>query len=123
MNIIKSIQSITYQSFGIVIMLIGLGLVVMAFLNSPLQLQIAIGLVGLGFITIGMVQVKRDHDRKKTEEVFDIILAKLDEIQQELKKNEQSKGTGVAIADALSSGLKYYTKFLTKQKKEEDNEG
>ncbi len=49
-------------------------------------------------------------------------MTKLDEIQQELKKEDQSKGTGVAIADVISSGLKYYSEYITKQKKEEDNE-
>ncbi|MFC1958322.1 hypothetical protein ACFLV6_00145 [Chloroflexota bacterium] len=38
------------------------------------------------------------------------------------KKEVQSKGTGVVIADVLSSGLKCYSDYLTKQKKEEDNE-
>jgi len=91
-------------------------------LNSPIQLQIALGLIGLGFITLGLVQVKRGQDRKTNEDRVDIIMAKLDEIQQELKKKEQPKGTGVAIADAISSGLKYYSEYMTKKKKEEDNE-
>jgi len=122
MNLIKLIVSTSYQSFGIVMMLVGLGMVVMAFLNSPIQLQIALGLIGLGFITLGLVQVKRGQDRKTNEDRVDIIMAKLDEIQQELKKKEQPKGTGVAIADAISSGLKYYSEYMTKKKKEEDNE-
>ena len=97
-------------------------MVVIAFINSPIQLQIALGLIGLGFITLGLVQVKRGQDRKNNEGKLDIIVTKLDEIQQELKKEEQPKGTGVVIADVLSSGLKYYSEYITKQKKEEDNE-
>ncbi len=103
-------------------MLIGLGMVVLAFMNSPIQLQIALGLIGLGFITLGLMQVKRGQDRKINEERFDIIVTKLDEIQQELKKEDQSKGTGVAIADVISSGLKYYAEYMTKSNKEEGNE-
>lgn len=122
MNLIKLIDSISYQSFGIVMMLIGLGMVVLAFMNSPIQLQIALGLIGLGFITLGLMQVKRGQDRKINEERFDIIVTKLDEIQQELKKEDQSKGTGVAIADVISSGLKYYAEYMTKSNKEEGNE-
>ena len=122
MNLIKLIVSISYQSFGIVMMLIGLGIVVMAFINSPLQLQIVSGLIGVGFINLGLVQVKRGQDRRKNEERIDIIVTKLDEIQQELKKENQPKGTGVVIADVLSSGLKYYSEYLTTQRKEEDNE-
>ncbi|MFC1964171.1 hypothetical protein ACFLV1_02185 [Chloroflexota bacterium] len=122
MNLIKLIVSTSYQSFGIVMMLIGLGMVVIALMNSPIQLQIASGLIGLGFINLGLVQVKRGQDRKKNEERIDIIVTKLDEIQQELTKEDQSKGTGVAIADVISSGLKYYSEYITKQKKAEDNE-
>jgi len=121
MNLIKLIVSTSYQSFGIVMMLIGLGMVVMAFINSPLQLQIAVGISGLGFLSLGLVQIKRAQNAKAEEERFNKIIAKLDEIQQELKEEEQTKGTGVVIADAISSGLKYYSEYITKKKKE-DNE-
>ena len=124
MNLIKLIVSTSYQSFGIVMMLIGLGMVIMAFINSPLQLQIAMWIMGLGFFSLGLVlvQVKRLQDEKRDKDRFDEIIAKLDEIQQELKKEEQTKGTGVVIADVISSGLKYYSEYITKQKKGEDNE-
>ncbi|MFC1847504.1 hypothetical protein ACFLW5_01655 [Chloroflexota bacterium] len=122
MNLIKLIVGTSYQSLGIGIMLVGLGMVVMAFINSPLQLQMAMWIVGLGFFLLGLVQIKRAHNVKAEEERFNQIIAKLDEIQQELKKDEQTKGTGVAIADAISSGLKYYSEYITRQKKEEDNE-
>ena len=56
------------------------------------------------------------------EERFDMIVTKLDEIQQEFKKEDQPKGTGVAIADVITSGLKYYADQITKSKKEENNE-
>jgi Na+/phosphate symporter len=122
MNLIKLIVSTSYQSFGIVMMLIGLGMVVMAFINSPLQLQIAMWIIGLGFFSLGLVHIKRAQSVKAEEERFNKIIAKLDEIQQELKKEEQPKGTGVAIADVITSGLKYYADQITKSKKEEDNE-
>jgi len=101
---------------------IGFGIIILASINSPLQLQIAIGFTGLGFITLGLVQVKREQDRKVNEERFDIIVTKIDEMQQELKKTDQSKGTGVVVADILSTSLQYYTDYLTKRKKEEDSE-
>jgi len=122
MKLIKLIVSTSYQSFGIVMMLIGLGLVIMAFINSPLQLQIAMGIVGLGFFSLGLVQIKRAQNAKAEEERFNKIIAKLDEIQQELNKEEQTKGTGVVIADVITSSLKYYAEHMTKQKKKEDNE-
>jgi hypothetical protein len=103
-------------------MLIGLGVIVMAFINSPLPLQIAMWISGLGFFSLGLVQIKRAQDTKAEEERFNRIITKLDEIQQELEKEEQTKGSGIVIADALSSGLKYYADYLAKQKKEEENE-
>ncbi len=94
----------------------------MAFINSPLQLQIAMWIIGLGFFSLGLVQIKQAQNVEAEEERFNKIIAKLDEIQQELKKEEQPKGAGVVIADVLSSGLKYYSEYITRQKKEEGNE-
>ncbi len=122
MRFLASIVNVSYWLYSTVMIVIGLGIIILAFMNSPIQLQITLGLIGLGFITLGLVQVKRGQDRKINGERFDIIVTKLDDIQQELKKNEQNKGTGVVIADVLSSGLKYYSDYITKQKQEEDNE-
>ncbi len=122
MRFLESVVNASYWLYSAVMIVIGLGIIILAFMNSPIQLQIALGLIGLGFITLGLVQVKRGQDRKINEERFDLIVTKLDEIQQELKKDEQNKGTRVVIADVLSSGLKYYSDYLTKQKEEEDNE-
>ena len=110
------------KSIAIVITLIGLGLIISAFIDSSLQLQIALTLVGLGFICLGLMQLKRARERKQDEERFEQIMTKLKEIQQELEKAEQPKRTGVAIADVISSGLKYYTEHMTKPKKEEEND-
>ncbi len=122
MQFLKSIVNASYWLHSAVMIVIGLGIIILAFMNSPLQLQIVLGLIGLGFILSGLVQVKRGQDRKINGERFDLIVTKLDEIQQELKKEEQPKGTGVAIADVITSSLKYYAEYITKQKKEEDNE-
>ena len=122
MHFLKSIISASYRVSGTVMIVSGLGIIILAFMNSPLQLQIVLGLIGLGFIILGLVQVKRLQDEKRDKERFDEIIAKLDEIQQELKKEEQPKGTGIAIADVITSSLKYYAEHMTKQKKEQNNE-
>ena len=119
MRFLESIARVSYWLFSTVMILIGFTTIILAVFNSPWQLQIALGLIGLGFISLGLVQVKRGQDRKKNEERIDIIVTKLDEIQQELKKEDQPKGTGVAIADVITSGLKYYADQITKSKKEE----
>lgn len=121
MRFLESIVNASYWIYSIMMILIGLGIIILAFMNSPIQLQIALGLFGLGFISLGLLHMKQSQDRKKYEERFDNIMTKLDEIQQELKKEDQPKRTGVAIADVITSSLKYYAEHMTKQKKEEDN--
>ena len=106
----------------IVIILVGLGLIITAFLDSPWQLQIASALVGLGFICLGLMQIRRLQEIRRYDEKYEQLMSKINEIKQELEKIEQPKGTGVAIADVISSGLKYYTEHMTKQKKEEEND-
>ena len=102
--------------------LIGLGIVVIALIDSPVQLQIILGLIGLGFIISGLVLLKFQQGSRQLEDKVNTLMTKLDEIHQEVKQGEQSKGKGVIIADVLSSGLKYYSEHIAKQKKEEDSQ-
>ncbi len=122
MRFLESIASVSYWLFSAVMILIGFTTIILAVFNSPWQLQIALGLIGLGFIALGLVYVKRAQNENIDEQRFNQIIARLDEIQGEIKKEERPKGTGVAIADVISSGLKYYAEQMSKQKKEEDNE-
>ena len=122
MRFLESIASVSYWSFSAVMILIGFTTIILAAFNSPWQLQIALGLIGLGFVALGLVYVKRAQNEKINEKRFDQIIVKLDEIQQELKKEDQPKGTGVVIADVLTAGLKYYAEQMNKQNKEEKHE-
>jgi len=117
-NFIKSIVNVSYEIFGAVIILSGLGIIVLAFTNSPWQLQIVMGFIGLGFIFLGLVQVKRVQDRKGDKERFEQIMTRLDQIQQELQKEKQSGRGGTVIADILTSGLKCYADKMKKEKSE-----
>ena len=119
MRYLKYLTCASYWLFSTVMIVIGFGMIVLAFINSPLQLQIALGLAGLGFISLGLVQLKRAQNDNVDEKRFNQIIGKLDEIQQELKKEKQSERSGIAIADVITSGLKYYAEHMTKQKKEE----
>ena len=118
MSVFQYISSIPYRLLGTILIAVGVGTVVLAFINSPVSLQIVLGLIGLGFISTGLLQVKRGQDEKRDKERFDEIMAQLKQIQQELEKEEKPKGTGVAIADIISSGLKYYTEHMNKPKEE-----
>ena len=119
MRFLESIASTSYWLFSAVMTLIGFTTIILAVFNSPWQLQIALGLIWLGFITIGLVYVKRAQNENVDAQRFNQIIARLDEIQGEIKKEERPKGTGVAIADVITSGLKYYSEYMTKQEKEE----
>jgi len=122
MRFLESIASVSYWSFSAVMILIGFTTIILAAFNSPWQLQIALGLIGLGSIALGLVYVKRAQNEKVNEQRFSQIIARLDEIQEELKKEERPKGTGVVIADVLTAGLKYYAEQMNKQNKEEKHE-
>lgn len=114
----KALINNAHGIFCTIMALIGIGLVVLAFLNSPLEIQVALGLAGLGFMSLALVQVKRSRDRKESKERFKEILSKLEEIQQEMKE-KQPERSGTAIADIITSSLKYYADQMTKPKKEE----
>jgi hypothetical protein len=114
----KALINNSHGIFCTIMAFIGIGLIVLAFFNSPVQLQVALGLAGLGFISLALVQVKRARDRKESEERYNQIMAKLEEIQQELKEREPER-SGTAIADIITSSLKYYADQMTKPKKEE----
>ena len=115
----KPIISRTEYILGAILVVIGICEIALAFFNSPVQLQITIGLAGLGFICLGLVQFKKAHERTEVTENFDKLYAKLDEIKQQLEKEEKPAGTGVAIADIISSSLKYYSEHMNKDRDEE----
>ena len=119
MRFLVFIASVSFRLFCTVIILIGFTTIILAVFNSLWQLQIALGLIGLGFIVLGLIYVKRAQNESINEKRFDQIMVKLDEIQQELKKEDQSKRTGVAIADVITSGLKYYSEYKKKEEKHE----
>ena len=104
---------------SVIIILVGIGIIVAAFTGSMPQLQIAVVLVGVGFICLGILLIKREQDRKRQEEKLEQIITKLEELKQEIEKKEESKGSGVAIADIISSGMKYYSEYMKKPEKEE----
>ena len=118
MSFTKLIASVSHGIFGAVIILSGLGIIILAFMNSPLQLQIAMGFIGLGFVSLGLVQVKRIHDGKEEKERLEQIMTKLNQIQQELQKKQQPERGGTFIADILGSGLKYYADKIKDVKSE-----
>jgi low affinity Fe/Cu permease len=115
----KSIINRSEYILGAILVVIGICAIILAFFNSPVQLQIAVGLAGLAFICLGLLQFKKVHERMEINENFEKLYTKLDEIKQEIEKEEKPAGTGVAIADIISSGLKYYSEHMNKDRDEE----
>ena len=102
-----------------VIILAGIGVFITAFLALDIQLRIALGLGGAGLFCLGLIVIKLIHDTRKAQEKLDAVLTKLDELQQEIQKKEESGKSGVAIADIISSSLKFYSEFKGKDKEED----
>ena len=115
----KSIIGKTEFILGAILIVIGICAIILAFFNSPIQLQITVGLAGFGFICLGLLQFRKAHEQLEIIENLQRINTKLDEIKQELEKEEKPAGTGVAIADIISSGLKYYSEHMNKNRDEE----
>ena len=121
MNFMQSYILKVYPVAVIFVVLAGIGVFISAFLASDIQLQIALGLGGVGLFSLGLIIIKITRDDKKAQEKLDAIIAKLDELQQELQKKEEPGKSGVAIADIISSSMKFYSEYKSKEKKEDEN--
>ena len=119
MDIMKSLSIRIYPVALAIIILAGIGIIITAVFASSTPLQIALGLGGVGLIFLGLIIVKLDHDEKQSQEKLDALLTKLDEVQQEMQKEEKQDKSGIAIADVISSSLKFYTDFKKKDEPEE----
>ena len=113
----KSTNRTIYLAAAASLLLAGIGIIILAFLNTPLELQIILGLIGLGFVVMSPVPLGLARREQKADEKFAQLMTKLDEIKDELHKREEKQGkSGVAIADIISSGMKLYSDFVKKDK-------
>lgn len=119
MRFSKYLNSASYRMLGTVIIAIGLGIIILAIINPPLLLQITLGFIGLGFISMGLFQLKRSMEDYSYKKSFNQLIAKLDEIQLELQEDKEAKKRGATVAEIISSGLKYYADQKNKAKKDE----
>ena len=108
------------MTIAIILIIIGIVFVILMFFN-PIS-DTALAIAGLGFILSGFIQLGQARNSERNRKQSKQIMAKLEQICHELEKEDQPKGTGVAIADVLTSGLKYYTEHMAKPKKEEEND-
>ena len=121
MSFIKSNNTRLYIIGIAVVIMAGIGIFIAAFLASDIQLQIALGMGGMGLFSIGLIFTKLAQDAKKSQEKLDAIITKLDELQQEQQQREETGKSGIAIADIINSSLKFYSEYKSKEKKEEEH--
>ena len=107
---------------GIFVIVTGVTVFITSFFSQIFELKIALLIAAAGLIGSGIAQLGQAQEKRQYYQRFDKIMDKLEKIEKELEKIEQPKNTGVAIADVLASGLKYYTKHMNKQEKEEKND-
>lgn len=107
-----------YTIAVILIILAGLGVFITAFLASDIQLRVALGLGGVALFSLGVIIIKLAHDNRKAQEKLDTIIARLEELQQEIQKKEETGKSGIAIADIISSSLKFYSEYKDREKKD-----
>ena len=119
MRFSKYINSVSYRTLGAVTIAIGLGILILAFINPPFLLQTALGLIGLGFISLGLIWIKHCLKDDSYEKRFNQLISKLDEIHEELHKGKEAEKRGATIAEIISAGLKYYVDQKNKPEKEQ----
>ena len=104
---------------AIFIMFLGLVIIVTAVISPMLELKIALALAGAAFVSSGVIQLGHAQDKKQNDQKLEQIMRNLEEINQALQKEDESRGKGVAIADVMASGLKYYAEHMAKPKEDE----
>ena len=114
------------KAIGVFICLCGAAVFILALLSGQTTgLTIALIIAALGLIGTGAAYLAQSAERKQDEERFKQMMDKLEIIEKELEKQgkEQSKGHGVAIADVLGAGIKYYTENIARRGKDDKREG
>lgn len=115
----KSLIIRIYPVAVVIVILAGIGIIVAAGFAASLPIQIALGLVGLGLIFLGIIVIRVIHEEKQSQEKLDVLLTKLDELREEMKQEEKQGKSGIAIADIISSSLKFYADYKEKEHPEE----
>jgi hypothetical protein len=116
---IKSLSIRIYPVAVAIVILAGIGIIVAAGFAASLPIQIALGLGGLVLIFLGIIAIRVIHEERQSQEKLDVLLTKLDELREEMKQEEKQGKSGIAIADVISSSLKFYADYKEKEHPEE----
>ncbi len=80
--------------------------------------EVALAVAGAGFLVAGFIQLAAFYITEQNRKNSEQLMAKLEEIKEELKKEDEPRKGGVAIADIISSGMKYYSEHIKPDKEE-----
>lgn len=119
MDRLKSLSIKIYPAAVVVVILAGIGIIIAAGFAAWVPVKVALALGGVGLIFLGTITIKVIHEEKRSQEKLDALLAKLDEIQQEIQQEEKQGKSGIAIADIINSSLKFYADYKEKDRSEE----
>ena len=103
----KSIIRKTDYILGAILIVIGICAIILAFFNSPIQLQITVGLAGFGFICLGLLQFRKAHEQLEIIENLQRINTKLDEIKQIIQSHAQKGNYRVLATDGSEEQVLY----------------
>lgn len=118
MQILKSISLRIYPIAVAIVILSGIGIIITAGFISTLPVQVAMGLGGVGLVFLGLLIFKLVHEARESQEKLDSLLKKLDELQ-EMYQGAKEEKSGIAIADVISSSLKFYADYQKKNSEDE----
>ena len=115
MDFLKSFSSRVYPMAAAIVILSGIGIIITAGFIKTFPAQVAMGLGGVGLIFLGLIIIKLVHEARISQQKLDELLKKLEEIQEKQQESGQDK-SGIAIADVISSSLKFYADYQEKNK-------
>jgi hypothetical protein len=104
---------------GAGLVVVGVTIITAALLTPPLPWQLLAGLAGAGLLLVGIIVLQRKGEEDGLKRKLGALSEELETIRKEMEKLEAPEKKGVAIADVISSSLKYYADHMTEKKREE----
>jgi len=113
-----------YLLAAIILALAGMGAIISSGFVDTVALRVGLELGGVGFLALGLLSYRLGQAEARAEERHKELLAKLDEVNEGLKKlEEKPQNSGAAIADVLGVGMKWYQDYLDRGKEQKEDNG
>lgn len=113
-------RSKTITILAVVQFLIAVFLVSVAFILPSLELQIAIGSLGITIATIAFSGMINTVDKHKIDQILD-KLSELEDLQKEIQSEQKEQASsGPPIVASLQAMSQYYMDYIAKQKESEN---